>query len=562
MVDHVKHDLVVRNGVVVDGTGAPSRRADVAIDDGRITAVGEIDDTAQDEIDASGCLVTPGFVDPHTHLDAQLCWDSAATPTSLHGVATVVMGICGFGVAPCREGGGEYLLRSLEVVEEIPYASASLGVPFSWSTWGEFLDHLVSRAPVVNVAGMVPHSALRYFVMGERARSEPANDADRAALVDELRRSLADGALGFATSRGPNHNDAYGEPVPSRRADDDELRALVGECRGRPWQINVETKFAGDAVALTAEVERYAQWSVDAGARLTWSPFFAEPGDTAWRQILAHNKELNDRVEVVPQVSTQPVTTTMRFDKWSVAAVVVGWEAPMKEYFEADPSDRRGVLQADAFRRALRDAPEDCSRMLAPCYDLWAISSTTRTDALGRSLADAARAAGVPPTDFLCDLIAEDGFTTELQVPVVNRDAEGTAALVADDHTLIGLGDSGAHVTSVTGYTYPTHLLARLVRDEERLPLETAVHRITAHPARFFGISGRGELRPGFAADVCVVDLEHLEVGPLRVARDLPGGAPRLFRGASGYRTVIVNGEVTVRDDALTGASPGQAVRG
>ena len=556
------HDLVVRNGTVVDGTGAPARQADVAVDDGRITAVGDVDGGARDEIDASDCIVTPGFVDPHTHLDAQLCWDPAATPTSMHGVTTVVLGICGFGVAPCQEGGGEYLLRSLEVVEEIPYASASLGVPFSWATWGEFLDHVVSREPVVNVGGMVPHSALRYFVMGERARSEPANDADRSALVAELQRSFEAGALGFATSRGPNHNDAYGEPVPSRRADDDEMRALVGACRGRPWQINVETKFAGDSGALTAEVERYARWTAEAGARLTWSPFFAEPGNTAWQEILTHNQRLNDRVEVAPQVSTQPVTTTIRFDRWSVAAVVVGWEAPMKQLFEAEAPERLALFGSEELRATLRAAPEDCSRMLAPCYDLWVISSTTRQEALGRSVGDAARAARKHPTDFLCDLIVEDELSTELQVPVVNRDADAAAALVADGSTLIGLGDSGAHVTSVTGYTYPTHLLSRLVRDEQRLPLELAVHRITSHPARFFGIPGRGELRPGFAADVGVIDLDRLEVGPLGVARDLPGGAPRLYRGAAGYRAVITNGEVTVRDDALTGAAPGQAVRG
>jgi N-acyl-D-aspartate/D-glutamate deacylase len=350
--------------------------------------------------------------------------------------------------------------------------------------------------------------------------------------------------------------------VPSRRADDDELRALVAECRGRPWQINVETKFSGDAAALTTEVERYAAWTEAAGARLTWSPFFAEPGDTSWQEILTHNKQLNDRVEVVPQVSTQPVTTTARFDRWSVAGVIVGWEAPMKQLFEADVSARLKLLGSDAFRRELRAAPEDCSRMLAPCYDLWLISATNRADALGRSLADAARAARVAPTDFLCDLIADDELTTELQIPVVNRDAHAAATLAADETTLIGLGDSGAHVTSVTGYTYPTHLLAHLVRDQQRLPIEHAVRRITSHPARVFGIAGRGELQAGFAADVCVVDLDNLAIGPLTVTRDLPGGAPRLFRGASGYRSVIVNGQVTVRDDELTGAGPGQAVRG
>ena len=556
------HDLVIRAGTVVDGTGAPSRDGDVAISGGRIVAIGEVDERGHEEIDASRCIVTPGFVDPHTHLDAQLCWDAAATPTSLHGVTTVVMGICGFGVAPCPEGGGEYLLRSLEVVEEIPYASSSLGVPFSWSTWGEFLDHLAARGPAVNVAGMVPHSALRYFVMGERARTERASEDDLTALATELRHAMEDGALGFATSRGPNHNDAYGDPVPSRQADDRELQALVGECRGRPWQINVETKFSGDAGALTSEVERYAAWTEAAGARLTWSPFFAEPGDDVWRQVLAHNRTLNERVPVAPQVNPQPVTTTMRFDRWSVAAVVAGWEDVMKQYFAAEPGEKVRLLKSAELRDALRAAPEDCSRMLAPCYGIWTIARTTRTHLVGRTIADAAADAGMSPTDLLCDLVIDDELSTELQVPVVNRDAAGAAALSADAGTLIGLGDSGAHVTSVTGYTYPTDLLARLVRDEERLSLELAVHRITAHPARFFGIPDRGVLAPGAAADVCVLDLDALSVGPLTVSHDLPGGAPRLFRGARGYRAVVVNGQLSVADDELTGVGAGQAVRG
>ena len=241
-------DTVIRGGTVVDGTGAPARAADVGIRDGVVAEVGAALDRGREELDATGCIVTPGFVDPHTHLDAQLCWDAAASPSTLHGVTSVVLGIRGFGIAPCHDGDGEYLLRSLEAVEEIPYASASLGVGFEWTTWGEFMQHLTGRELGVNAAGMVPHSALRYFVMGERAGSQPASEDERDAMAGELRRAIADGALGFATSRGPNHTDGNGDPVPSRAADDDEPRALVQECRGRVWQINVATKFATNII--------------------------------------------------------------------------------------------------------------------------------------------------------------------------------------------------------------------------------------------------------------------------------------------------------------------------
>ncbi|MGQ0802638.1 MAG: N-acyl-D-amino-acid deacylase family protein [Actinomycetota bacterium] len=557
------HDVVIRGGTLVDGTGAPPHPADVAVRNGVFVEVGELDDpTASTEVDASGCVVAPGFIDPHTHLDAQLCWDPAASPTSLHGVTSVVMGLCGFGIAPCADGGGEYLLRSLEVVEEIPFESTSLGVPFAWTTWPEFLTHLGTLPLGVNAAGFVPHSALRYFVMGERARAEPATADDRAALVAELRRSLDAGALGFATSRGPNHNDAYGDPVPSRRADDAEIRALVGACAGRSWQINVETKFSGDAAGLVAEVEGYVGWTEEAGARLSWTPFFAEPGDDVWQQVLEHNRKVNARVRVAPQVLPQPITTTLRFDRVSVAVLVKGWGEAMGGFFDLDPDPRRARVDEAEFRRLLRDAPEDCTAMFGPCYREWVIaSSPSRPELQGTTLAEAANSAGRAPTDLLCDLVVADDLATEVQTPVVNRDRDGTAQLAGEPTTMIGLGDSGAHVMSVTNYAYPTDLLARLVRDQARIPLETAVHRLTAHPAEFLGLTDRGTVAVGRPADLCVFDLDRLAVGPLTVEHDLPGGAPRLFRGASGYRAVLVNGEISVTDDQHTGRAAGTPLR-
>ena len=289
-------DTVIRGGTVVDGTGAPARTADVGIRDGVIAEVGDSLDRGRQEIDADGHVVTPGFVDPHTHLDAQLCWDAAASPSTLHGVTSVVLGICGFGIAPCHDGDGEYLLRSLEAVEEIPYASASLGVGFEWTTWGEFMQHLTSRELGVNTAGMVPHSALRYYVMGERGRSERATEAERDAMAAELRRAIGDGALGFATSRGPNHTDGNGDPVPSRAADDDELRALVQ----RVPRPGVADQRQDEVRGRRRRPQRRGRhgtptWSEDAGARLTWSPLFAEPGSTFWKDVLDHNRALNAR---------------------------------------------------------------------------------------------------------------------------------------------------------------------------------------------------------------------------------------------------------------------------
>jgi len=517
------------------------------------------------EIDASGCWVTPGFVDPHTHLDAQLCWDPTASPSNLHGVTSVVMGLCGFGVAPCPKDGGEYLLRSLEVVEEIPYTSTRVGVPFGWSHWSEFRDHLAAQPLGVNVAGFVPHSALRYHAMGERARGERATPADRDAMLSELCAAIDAGAVGLATSRGPNHVDGYHEPVPSRYADEDELRALVGACRGRIWQINVETKFSHDARALTSEVERYAAWSREARATLTWTPFHAEPGETVWEEVLAHNRRLNDGEQTVaPQVTAVPITLLLRFDERSFLTAINGWQKPLKGFFDLDSAGRLARLRDPAVRDALRRGlgSGDPKHPLTPDFELWSFAVCPSRPALsGLSVSEAAVGDGVDPIDLLCDQVIADELATLLDVPVANRSRDGAVRFLEEGGTLLGLGDSGAHVMSVTNYRYPTYLLAELVQRRGVLPVELAVNRMTQMPARLHGLTGRGVLAPGAAADICVIDRERLALAPVEVRHDLPGNSPRLFQAATGYRRVLVNGQVTIDEDRPTQAAPGVMLR-
>jgi N-acyl-D-aspartate/D-glutamate deacylase len=290
---------------------------------------------------------------------------------------------------------------------------------------------------------------------------------------------------------------------------------------------------------------------------------FAEPGSTFWKDVLDHNRALNAHTTVAPQVNPQAVTVTLRFDRSSVATLIPGWEATMHRYYATPHAERFAMLASSAFRAVLRESPEDASVMFAPDYSAWVISASPgHADLLGTTVRGGADAAGADPIDFLCDIVAGDDLRTELQIPAVNRDGAGAAVMCADDHALIALGDAGAHVTSVTSYTYPTDLLARVVRDESRMTLEGAVQRITSRPAQYFGLTGRGELTPGFAADVCVLDFERLAMAPLQVSHDLPGSAPRLYRGAQGYAAVLVNGEITVEHDDYTGRRPGQFVRG
>jgi N-acyl-D-aspartate/D-glutamate deacylase len=565
------HDIVIRNGTIVDGTGGPLHRGDVAIDGDTVTAVGEVTDRAEREIDATGCIVTPGFIDPHTHYDAQLCWDPYVSPSSAHGVTTVVMGLCGFGVAPCPDGRGEYLLRSLEAVEEIPYQSTSQAVPFAWRTWPEYLAYVESTGLALNVAGFVPHSALRYYVMGDHARERAATEDERRALARELRRSIDGGALGVASSRGPNHRDAFGDPVPSRNADDDELRTLVRECRGAVWQINLGSKLSAEPHPILQELDKYVAWSAESGARLTWTPFAAAPSEAVWRPVLEYHHRLDGALTVRPQVIAQEVTGMLALDRswlppirgWDTARLGAGDRAARLERLR-DPHVR-AILRAASERDASSGvgyARGDTVVSVRPRYDSWVIlRSASRPDLVGHTLTAAAELTGTDATDLFCDLAVADDLSTQFQIPIGNGDRAAADTLSGDEVTLIGLGDAGAHVRSITNFSYPTELLARIVRDEARFPLGFIVRRLTADPAEFLGITDRGLVAEGKKADVCVIDLDRLALGPVTVRSDLPGGAERLWRDATGYRAVLVNGEVTISDDTLTGARAGTAIR-
>jgi N-acyl-D-amino-acid deacylase len=556
---------IIRGGLIVDGTGSEPFVGDLVFDTGRIVAVGSSDGVDLDGaevMDADGCWVTPGLIDPHTHLDAQLCWDPSGSPSNGHGVTTIVMGLCGFGVAPCPPGGDDYLLRSLEVVEEIPYASSRAGVPFGWTTWREYRDHIAAQPLGVNVAGFVPHSALRYFAMGDRARTDSASADDIAAMVDELRDAIAAGAVGLATSRGPNHVDGYGDPVPSRLADETELAALVDACAGRLWQVNVETKFGHDSKALIAEVERYAAWTRAANARMTWTPFYAEPGETVWREVLDHNTELNaSGVSVAPQMTVVPITLLLRFDDRSFVTAVPGWETALKGFFRLDTVGKRERLADPKVRAAMRVADGDPKNPLTPDFDLWTFTHTPSLPALGgRSLSSLGAENDMHPVDVLCDQVIADDMLTLIDVPVLNRSLEGALAFLADPLTLLGLGDSGAHVMSVTNYRYPTFLLGELVHRRGLVPLELAINRMTQRPAELHGLTDRGLLAPGAIADVCVMDPDRLELREVRIEHDLPGGVARLVQSGQGYRAVFVNGVKTIADDEPTNAAPGVVI--
>jgi N-acyl-D-aspartate/D-glutamate deacylase len=556
-------DVTIRGGLIVDGTGHPGFEGDIAITDGVITEVGCNLGRSAVDIDATGAIVTPGFVDPHTHLDAQLFWDPAGTPSVYHGITTVMIGMCGFGVAPCHEKDRDYLLRTLELVEEIPYSVSSAGMTFAWSTFSEYMDALDSLRLGVNVGTLVPHSPLRAFAYADPRTRDPSAE-ELAHLIHLYGDALSSGAFGFSTSRGPNHHDVDGQPVPSRFASDEELRLLVEQSRGCVWQINTKSKGSSGAGPLIEEVTEYARWTKDADSRLTWTPFLVPAGDTErWREVLAFTRRLDPSgSQIVPQVLAQEIVMGMRFDGSSYAAHVDGWEQPMAAFLRLDLPDQLVRLDDEDFRGRLRAVPENCRQMLSPCYERWRlVESKAHPEWQGRSLADIGRLLGTHPVDVMCDIARDDRLTSQFAVSISNFDVEAVAELVASEHSLVGLGDAGAHAQSVCNYSYPTYLLSKLVRDDGIISLESAVRELTARPASVFGIANVGELTPGKRADLNVLDLARLELCPPQTVFDMPRQGRRLLQKASGYRNVLVNGTMVLADGVLTGALPGRLLR-
>ncbi len=559
-------DLGIVGGTVIDGTGAPRRLADVGIDSGRIVAIaspGTLPE-ARSTIDARSRIVTPGFVDPHTHMDAQLWWDPSGAPSVLHGVTTVVIGSCGFGVAPVAPGDAEYVLRSLESVEEIPYDVSHRSVPMTWQSWPEFFDQLGTLPLGVNVAGFVPHSALLAGVLPKSGRRGGLTAAERDQIRAALRDCLDAGAVGMSTSRGTNHTDAFGAPVPSRTASDEELLDLVQLCSGRLWQINIASKGDNSELGIRsalAELKLYDEWARSTGAHVTWTPLIVGPGDqVAWRRLLAFAEE-HDSTSTA-QVSPQPIVGAISFDGPSFAALIDGWAPAFVGYGDLSADERRVRLSSQSFRDCLKASPENASRATAPNFDRWRVAvSPAHPTAVGLSIREFAKKVGRSPVDAMIDLVLADDFATVVEAPLSNLDEEALQFLVTSESTLLGLGDAGAHIKSISNYTYPTTVIGDLCHRRGWMSLERGVEELTSSPAQLFNLDGRGLLREGFHADVCVIDLDKIGLGLAEVVADLPGGGKRLHRSAHGFDAVIVNGQIAVDHDELLATEAGELIR-
>jgi N-acyl-D-aspartate/D-glutamate deacylase len=561
-------DLVIRNGTVIDGSGGPRYTADVAVTGGKISAIGQNLPEGREEIDAKGKLVTPGFVDLHTHYDAQVTWSSRINPSSWNGVTTVMIGNCGVGFAPCKPHQRDKLVELMEGVEDIPEVVLTEGLPWNWETFGEYMDSLDGKPYDLDVVTQVPHAALRVYVMGDRGVArEDATAEDRAEMARLAAEGIRSGALGFSTSRTINHRTVAGAYTPTLGAAEAELVEIskaVGET-GEGW-LQVITDF-DDPKEEMATLRRMAS---ESGRPMTITVLQRDNRPELWRETMADIAEANaDGQHIVGQVLTRPT------------GVMLGFEISLNPFMGCDTWKRLAPLPHEEKVAELRK-PEVKAQMLSERQEDHLMRSRvtqwSRIFPLGdppdyepapeKSIAAMAARAGRTPEDLVYDLLLENDGKTILYRPLSNY-AYGDLSPVRDmmmhPNSLVGLGDGGAHVGVLTDASAFTYMLTHWTRDRTRgktVPLEWAVKRLTRDNAEAIGLLDRGLLAVGKKADINVIDYEKLAICPPEVLYDLPAGGKRMIQRTKGYEATIVAGEVVYRHGEPTNALPGRLVRG
>ena len=566
------HDLVIRGGNVVDGTGVEGRTADVAIDDGVVTEVGPVADAGRDEIDADGLLVTPGFVDIHTHFDGQVTWDPMLTPSCWHGATTVVMGNCGVGFAPVKPDRHDWLIGLMEGVEDIPGAALSAGIEWGWESFPEYLDVVEKATKMLDVGVFVPHGAVRGYVMGDRgAKNEPASAADIEAMAAIVRTGVQAGALGFSTSRTIAHMAIDGEPVPGTFAAEDELFGIgrvLGELGTGIFELAPAGALGEDLAAPEREMAWMRRLALAIGRPVTFAMTQNDHDPLAWKRMLdLCTDAAAGGADVRPQVAGRPVNLLLGLQTFHPFAYCPSWGAlgflSVAEKVAAmrDPEMRARLLQeaetTDPMMSQFLD-PERIFPMAAePNYE----------PPKHTSLAAQARREGRTPNEVFYDCLLEDEGENLVMRPLLNYtdfNLDAVREMLLHPTTTWGLGDGGAHCGTTCDASTPTSMLALWARDRDhgRLPIETVVRMMTSDTAGLVGLGDRGVLAPGMLGDVNIIDFEGLRLPRPEMVHDLPGDARRFVQGASGYVATVKRGNVILRDGVDQGSRPGQLVRG
>jgi N-acyl-D-aspartate/D-glutamate deacylase len=559
-------DLKITGGTVVDGTGGASRRADVGIRDRRVVEVGDIEESATRTIDATDLVVAPGFVDLHTHYDAQLLWDATASPSPMHGVTTVFGGNCGFTLAPASEEHVDYLARLMARVEGIPLPALQQGVPWDWKTFGDYLDRVEGSGTAVNAGFLTGHSALRRVVMGTDAVGGAASDEQIIEMERLLHDALDAGAMGFSTSQAHTHNDGDGNPVPSRAASKDELLRLAGAVHSHPG-TQLELIIAGCLNGFTDdEVDLMTEMSLAADRPLNWNVLGVTPGGMHEKQLDAGTRAAGWGARIVALTLPQGIKIRLSFLSGFVLDGLPGW----RETMGLPVPERLRALSDPAVRARLDEQAHSKEAGVLANLARWqrlevVEGFTPPTKALeGRLIGDIAKEQGKQPFDALLDIVVADELRTGLRPDFGGPEPDETWKMRVDvwrdPRAMIGGSDAGAHLDMMSGASYTTFVVGDAVRNGH-LSLEEAVHLISDKPARLYGLSDRGRIVEGAFADLVCFD--PATIGPTgeRTYDDLPGGASRVVAQSQGVMHVLVNGTEIVTDSKYTGATPGTVLR-
>jgi N-acyl-D-aspartate/D-glutamate deacylase len=556
----MSYDLLIKNGTVVDGTGAPRRQADVAVKDGVITEIGKITDGAAKTIDADGLIVAPGFVDPHTHFDAQICWDPQITPSSWHGVTSVVMGNCGVGLAPCRPQVRDIVTHDLVNVEAIPYEVLKRGVTWDWETFPSYMQAAAKRGSAVNLGFTAPLTPFRHYVMGEESMERAATLEETEKIAALLREAVGAGALGWSLTTGVQHIGYKGRPLACRLADRSELKTYantLGDLGKGVIEITLTQKFGH---IQDHELDLLQFLLDESGRRVTWLAVFdLEDQPNAALETLQRSEQLIKRGGV-PQMGCRPLIAEIEFKSGMAFSLMRSWQPAVGQ-----PPEKLRQLYADPdFRRAVVDEMKGgVLRRNFNRVEVCDVGKPEMRSLIGKSVTEIARTRGREDHEFetMLDLAIEDDLNVSFMQAVFNTNEERLSKLINDPRPMIGLSDAGAHVSLLCDAGYCTYLLGHFARELEAITLEYAVKRLTSEPADFFGLDGRGRLKTGNVADIAVFDAAT--VGSARrgtMRDDLPGGGKRLTVAATGVIHTFVNGVPVYENERYTGATPGEVL--
>jgi N-acyl-D-aspartate/D-glutamate deacylase len=556
----MSYDLLIRNGTIIDGTGKAGYRADVAVKDGRIAEIGNVQDRATQTINADGLIVAPGFIDPHTHYDAQIDWDGVITGSSWHGVTSIVMGNCGVGIAPCRPEQREALAWDLVNVEGMSFNVLSKGVRWEWESFPQYMT-AKRQGLGINVGFLMPLTPFRSYVLGEAAQERAATAEETQKIAALLRQGMEAGALGFSTTVATQHVGFRGRPLACRLANRDELRAYAHVLRDLGYgTIEVNLGGAGSSILPAGSDELIEFFLTESQRPVTWlSVQTRSDQPTAHLELLDRTTGLIKR-GAIPQASCQP--TEIQFNLHN--PFIMGPFEVCHKLFNLSVAEQIQIYADTNFRAAFRAAYTKLPKVFSGQWNIIEVCKVRKPAHqtwVGQTIAALSQQQNKDPLDTFLDLAIADELGTEFALPMLNSDAALLKDVITDPRIMLGLSDGGAHVDMLCNTGYPTYLLGTWVRERQVMSLERAIQRLTSEPARFFGLTERGEIAQGKAADFAIFDPQTVAAGDKELLYDLPGGEGRFVQQSQGMHWVIVNGTVLYADGQHSGVMPGQVLR-